>query len=72
MYSDFDREVSEARIEQERDAQIAAARKALRQMGTEDCVECGRPIPLARRRAHPPATHCVECLELVEKEASRK
>jgi phage/conjugal plasmid C-4 type zinc finger TraR family protein len=29
--------------------------------GTDDCVECGDPIPEARRRALPGAHTCVEC-----------
>ena len=29
--------------------------------GTEDCVECGDAIPLARRRALPGATTCISC-----------
>lgn len=72
MYSDFDREVGEARIEQERDARVLAARQALRQPGTAECIECEREIPQARRRANPSATRCLECQENVEKEASLK
>jgi phage/conjugal plasmid C-4 type zinc finger TraR family protein len=29
--------------------------------GTEDCIECGEPIPQARRRALPGVTTCVPC-----------
>jgi phage/conjugal plasmid C-4 type zinc finger TraR family protein len=29
--------------------------------GTDACVECGDPIPEARRRALPGATTCVSC-----------
>lgn len=29
--------------------------------GTQDCVECGEPIPEARRRALPGAHTCVDC-----------
>ena len=29
--------------------------------GTEDCIECGDPIPEARRRALPGVTTCVPC-----------
>lgn len=29
--------------------------------GTEDCVECGDPIPEARRTALPGVTTCVPC-----------
>lgn len=66
MYSDFDRETGEARVEQERDAKVSAARHALRQQGTVECVDCEREIPEARRRAHPSATRCLECQEVAE------
>lgn len=29
--------------------------------GTQDCVECGDPIPEARRRALPSARTCIAC-----------
>lgn len=29
--------------------------------GRPDCVECGEDIPMARRRALPGATTCVDC-----------
>ncbi len=29
--------------------------------GTEDCIECGEPIPEARRKAVPGVTTCVSC-----------
>lgn len=29
--------------------------------GSEDCEDCGEPIPAARRRALPGATTCVGC-----------
>lgn len=29
--------------------------------GTRDCVECGEPIPHARRRALPSARTCIDC-----------
>ena len=68
MYSDFDREVGEMRVEQERQARIDAARRALKQEGRAEC-ECGATISLARRRACPSATRCLECQEIAEKEA---
>ena len=68
MYSNFDREVGEARVEQERQARIDAARAELKKAGRESC-ECGATISPARRRVYPSATRCLECQELVEKEA---
>ncbi len=72
MYSDFDREVGEARVEQERAAKVSAATRALRQMGTEECVDCGCTISIARRRVYPSATRCLECQEIAEKEAAAR
>lgn len=68
MYSDFDREIGEMRVEQERQARIRAASAALRAEGREEC-ECGATISPARRRVYPSATRCLECQEIAEKEA---
>lgn len=68
MYSDFDREIGEARVEQERQAKIDAARAALQKHGREVC-ECGAHISAARRAVYPSATRCLECQEIAEKEA---
>ena len=72
MYSDFDREIGEARVEQERSVKVSAASRALKQMGTEECVDCGATISLARRRVYPSATRCLECQEIAEKEAKAR
>lgn len=32
-----------------------------------ECRQCGTPIPVARRRALPHATQCVDCAELAER-----
>lgn len=69
MYSDFDREIGELRVEQERQTKIDAARAALKQQGRDEC-ECGATISLARRRACPSAMRCLECQEIAEQEAS--
>jgi RNA polymerase-binding transcription factor DksA len=71
MYSEFDREVGEMRVEQERQARIDAARAELKKTGRDAC-ECGATISPARRRAYPSATRCLECQEIVEKEAYLK
>jgi RNA polymerase-binding transcription factor DksA len=68
MYSEFDREIGEMRVEQERQARIKAAGAALRAEGREQC-ECGATISAARRRVYPSATRCLECQLLAEKEA---
>lgn len=69
MYSDFDREIGEERVEQEREARLAAARRALKQTGSDECVDCGATISIARRKVYPSATRCLECQEMTEKEA---
>ncbi|WP_457587304.1 TraR/DksA C4-type zinc finger protein [Ensifer canadensis] len=63
---DFERELSEQRVEQEKDAAIAAARAALTGPGLAHCEDCDRPISEARRQALPSATRCVVCQDLHE------
>ncbi len=67
----FDRELSEQRVEQEKEAAIAAARSALAGPGLIECEECGKPIGEARRRAMPSATRCVVCQTIHEREERR-
>lgn len=62
-------DLAEQRIEEEREAAIAKSCAALRASGTEDCVDCGCTISIARRRVYPSATRCLECQEFAEKEA---
>ena len=42
---------------------LALARENLNQIGREECEDCERPIPLARRKVHPSAVCCVQCQE---------
>lgn len=44
-----------------------ARRAALDAPGKRTCADCGVPIPLARRRALPSATRCVECQDWAER-----
>lgn len=37
-------------------------------LGTDDCIHCGDPIPLARRQAVPNAQRCLECQQITEKQ----
>lgn len=69
MYSDFNQEIGEAKVEQERQAKVDAIRIALRRTGTTTCTDCGSTISAARKRVHPSATRCLECQESAEKEA---
>ena len=45
-----------------------AARRAARPAGhsTSHCLDCGEPIPAARRQAVPGVTLCVECQTVQE------
>ncbi|OKP69615.1 molecular chaperone DnaK [Ensifer adhaerens] len=61
MNSDFERECAEERVEQEKEASIAAARLALSKPGRQACDDCGQPIGAARIRVLPSARRCIEC-----------
>ncbi|MEY9717871.1 phage/conjugal plasmid C-4 type zinc finger TraR family protein [Sinorhizobium fredii] len=69
--SNFDQELAELRVEEEKQAAIASARMALSGVGQADCEECGRPIGEARRAAMPSATRCFSCQEAFETERRR-
>ncbi|SIR41206.1 transcriptional regulator, TraR/DksA family [Rhizobium sp. RU35A] len=69
MLSEFDREVAQARADQERDASLKAAMRALREIGTLECIDCGATIAPARRRVYPSARRCLECQTAAEREA---
>lgn len=66
-----DFEMSERKVALERDSQIGRATAAVTGRGSEDCVQCGYPIPAARRAAAPFAERCVECQEAKEKGSRR-
>ena len=68
MYSERNQEVSEEKVEQERQVRVDAIRQELLRQGTVKCADCGCTISLARRRVYPSATRCLECQESVEKE----
>jgi len=65
-------DLAEVLAEQEREAGIASARAALSISGRAACIGCGRPIPAARRLAHPAATRCLECQQIAEKETNAR
>lgn len=59
-YGGDDDEAERAMIRVEE--QIALARSLLpKGPGTMVCIDCGEPIPKARREAMPGTVHCVEC-----------
>jgi phage/conjugal plasmid C-4 type zinc finger TraR family protein len=48
------------------DERVDEARSQLSGEGSEDCEDCGRSIPLARRKAMPSATRCIHCQDQYE------
>jgi len=50
----------------ELDIGVAQIREDLQGPGRETCLDCGKPIPEARRKAYPSATLCVGCKQLQE------
>ncbi|WEO73790.1 TraR/DksA C4-type zinc finger protein [Agrobacterium vitis] len=68
MFSNIHFELAEERVEQERAAKVAAARADLNKVGADECVDCGRQIPLARRLAYPAAARCIDCQTSIERE----
>ncbi|NLS00196.1 TraR/DksA family transcriptional regulator [Rhizobium sp. P38BS-XIX] len=70
--SERDFELADRRSEQEREAQIAAASRALQAAGTTECRGCGCSIALARLRVHPSASRCAECQTDFERDQSLK
>ncbi|MGN6777587.1 TraR/DksA C4-type zinc finger protein [Rhizobium sp.] len=66
--SEQDFELADRRSEEEREAQIAAASRALKIAGRVRCMDCDCSISLARIRAYPAATRCAECQTDFEQE----
>lgn len=60
-FTERELEAAEAVVDKERAAHIARIRAGLAEEGEEDCIDCGRPIPEARRRVLPSAERCVPC-----------
>lgn len=52
--------------EQRQNDYIASIRRSLEKEGSDECVDCGEPIPAGRRRAMPNAERCVKCQEVFE------
>lgn len=64
-------DLASEREQKERDAKIAEASRALRQIGTYQCDGCGIDLSRERRLAYPAATRCVRCQTKHEKKAAR-
>jgi RNA polymerase-binding protein DksA len=58
--ADIDRDVDEMR-------RIDSALKRIQSGNYGECDDCGQPIPVARLKAEPTATRCVQCQERYEK-----
>jgi len=65
-------DLAELRTEQEREAQVAAAGKALRTVGAMACEDCAELITRERRLAMPSATRCISCQTRFERQARRR
>ncbi|QND45215.1 TraR/DksA family transcriptional regulator (plasmid) [Rhizobium lusitanum] len=61
-------DLADQRAEEEREAQIAAASRALRSQGTIYCQDCPAEIPADRRAACPSARRCIKCQGLYERQ----
>lgn len=66
MYSDFDREIGEERVEKEREAKVAAASQLVARRGRPYC-DCGASISDLRREKFG-AVRCLECQTEFERE----
>lgn len=68
--SNFDERLIAAqdKLAAELDDGIAAASSAVAGKGAETCLDCNKPIPVARRVVAPWAVRCIECQELLEAE----
>lgn len=65
--SNFDREMGEQRVEQERAAQVEALRNTLTRAGKTHCIDCEEMIEASRRIAMPSATRCITCQQKKER-----
>lgn len=50
---------------------LQRARNELAGDGSKDCIDCGNPIPPARRKACPSAKRCIRCQQALENGRSR-
>lgn len=54
-------DISDASVDAERDAVLAAITNKLSRPGTIVCIGCGEEISAARRNAAPWAIRCIDC-----------
>jgi phage/conjugal plasmid C-4 type zinc finger TraR family protein len=71
MYDGGERaiEAAEAAVNLETSQAIAGISAALSAPGSDDCADCGEPIPAQRRAALPSARRCVDRQSSFEREA---
>jgi RNA polymerase-binding transcription factor DksA len=48
---------------------IARALDQIKNDSYGDCIDCGKPIPIARLRAQPYAERCIDCATAAERKA---
>lgn len=58
--------------EQDRERALRSLSRRPARTGTDDCIECGNPIDVARKVALPSATRCVDCQGLHELKTKMK
>ncbi|AGA90683.1 phage/conjugal plasmid C-4 type zinc finger protein, TraR family [Thioflavicoccus mobilis 8321] len=60
-------DMAQAHIEQETALRIERIRRNAKPgVGRAHCIDCGQPIPAARRASVPGASRCVTCQSLIE------
>lgn len=72
MMGNFAFELADLRAEQEREAGIRRAQKAVTGSGTVMCVDCPRQIEPARKAALPNAETCIACAQRRERLMRRR
>ncbi|MDL2401269.1 TraR/DksA C4-type zinc finger protein [Rhizobium mayense] len=54
-------DLADRRAEEEREAAISAASRAVKAKGKLECEDCSAEIPAARRAVYPSARRCIRC-----------
>lgn len=70
--SNWDQELAEMRIDQERDAGVARISEIVHSQGETVCITCDEEISAERRSAYPAARRCTECQESYERWLKRR
>lgn len=65
--SNFDVELAEKRVEDEKQQMIKHAQASLVPTAEAECIDCGEPISAARKKVLPSAKTCMRCQMLRER-----